>query len=76
MGNKQLPVHCGFPSSQLSPANMRKVELITGRRWRYILNDLPSRSTLNGYFCAWNRKGALDRLHNALYTKCSEAVGT
>ena len=49
--------------------------LSTGCQWRAIPKDLPPRSTVNHYFCRWQRDGTLDRLHHALYVLCREQVG-
>jgi len=59
-------------------ANVREVlngimyVLSTGCQWRYIPKDLPPRSTVYRYFCAWGWDGVLDRIHDALYEKCRE----
>jgi transposase len=44
----------------------------TGCQWRCIPKDLPSRSTVNGYFCLWGWDGTLENIHHALYVKCRE----
>jgi transposase len=49
--------------------------LSTGCQWRAIPKDLPSKSTVYGYFDLWTYDGALDRLHHALYVMCREAAG-
>ena len=49
--------------------------LSTGCQWRYIPKDLPPRSTVNGYFHLWSWDGTLERIHDALYTKCREQAG-
>src|ERR1700678_205251 len=46
--------------------------LSTGCQWRYIPQDLPPRSTVNGYFCQWGWDGTLEKMHHALYVKCRE----
>src|SRR5512135_2452189 len=46
--------------------------LSTGCQWRYLLKDLPARSTVNGYFCLWGWDGTLEKMHHALYVKCRE----
>ena len=46
--------------------------LSTGCQWRYLPKDLPARSTVNDYFCAWNHNGTLQRMHYALYVRCRE----
>jgi transposase len=46
--------------------------LSTGCQWRYIPKDLPSRSTVNGYFCRWGWDGTLQKIQHALYVKCRE----
>ena len=46
--------------------------LSTGCQWRYLPKDLPARSTVNDYFCAWNHNGTLQRMHHALYVRCRE----
>src|ERR1019366_5937906 len=48
--------------------------LSTGCQWRYVPKDLPPKSTLFGYFDLWNWDGTLDRIHDALYVKCREAM--
>jgi transposase len=35
--------------------------LSTGCQWRAIPHDLPSRGTVNHYFCRWQDDGTLDR---------------
>jgi len=47
----------------------------TGCHWASMPNDLPPRSTVNGYFRRWNHDGTLDRIHHALYVRCWEVVG-
>ena len=37
--------------------------------------DLPARSTVNGYFRLWTWDGTLDRIHHALYMRCREQAG-
>ena len=49
--------------------------LSTGCQWRYVPKDLPPRSTLFDYFDLWTWNGTLDRIHDALYVKCREAMG-
>jgi transposase len=49
--------------------------LSTGCQWRAIRKDLPSKSTVYGYFDLWTSDGALARLHHALYVMCREAAG-
>jgi transposase len=49
--------------------------LSTGCQWRSLPKDLPSRSTVNRYFCNWNHDRTLDRLHHALYVQCRDLVG-
>ena len=49
--------------------------LSTGCQWRATPRDLPPRSTLFGYFELWDYDGTLDRIHQALYVKCREALG-
>ncbi len=49
--------------------------LSTGCQWRYIPKDLPPRSTVNDYFHLWSWDGTLERIHDALYTKCREQAG-
>jgi len=46
--------------------------LSTGCQWRYVPKDLPARSTVNDYFCAWDHNGTLQRMHHALYVCCRE----
>lgn len=48
--------------------------LSTGCQWRAVPKDLPARSTLYDYFDRWSWDGTLDRVHDALYVKCREAV--
>ena len=48
--------------------------LSTGCQWRAIPKDLPPRSTVYDYFDLWSWDGTLDRIHDALYVKCREAV--
>ncbi len=48
--------------------------LSTGCQWRAVPKDLPPRSTLYDYFDGWSWDGTLDRIHDALYVKCREAV--
>jgi len=48
--------------------------LSTGCQWRYVPKDLPPKSTLFDYFDLWNWDGTLDRVHDALYVKCREAM--
>ena len=49
--------------------------LSTGVQWRYIPKDLPSRSTLHGYFQRWNDDGTLGTIHHTLYVACREKIG-
>src|SRR6476620_2287000 len=35
-------------------------------------DDLPPRSTVNGYFCRWGWDGTLEKIHHVLYVKCRE----
>ena len=49
--------------------------LSTGVQWRYIPKDLPSRSTLHGYFQRWNDDGTLGTIHHTLYVACREQIG-
>src|SRR3954452_14184665 len=44
--------------------------LSTGCQWRAIPKDLPPRSTVNHYFCRWERDGTLGGLHHARYVRC------
>jgi len=46
--------------------------LSTGCQWRAIPKDLPPRSTVYDYFDLWSWDGTLDRIHDALYTRCRE----
>lgn len=48
--------------------------LSTGCQWRAIAKDLPPRSTLYDYFDLWGWDGTLDRIHDALYAQCRQAV--
>ena len=36
---------------------------------------MPRRSTLDDYFDLWSYESTLDRVHEALYVKCSEQAG-
>jgi hypothetical protein len=47
---------------------IRRLERATGE-------DLPPRSTVNGYFCLWGWDGTLEKIHHALYVRCREQVG-
>ncbi|WP_247877694.1 IS5 family transposase [Brucella pituitosa] len=49
--------------------------LSTGCQWRAVPKDLPSRSTLFGYFDLWNWDGTLARIHEELYLKCRGSHG-
>jgi transposase len=49
--------------------------LSTGCPWRYILKDLPPKSTVYRYFCDWGYDGTLARIHDMLYAKCREQAG-
>src|SRR6516164_1241334 len=46
--------------------------LSTGCQWRAIPKDLPPRSTVYDYFDLWSWDGTLERIHDALYTRCRE----
>jgi len=46
--------------------------LSTGCQGRYVLKDLPPRSTLHGYLDRWSWDGTLARIHHALYVQCRE----
>jgi transposase len=48
--------------------------LSTGCQWRATAKDLPPRSTLYDYFDLWGWDGTLDRIHDALYAQCRQAV--
>ena len=49
--------------------------LSTGCQGRYVLKDLPPRSTLHGYLDRWSWDGTLARIHHALYVQCREQAG-
>jgi putative transposase len=49
--------------------------LSTGCQWRYVPKDLPPKSTLFAYFDLWTYHGVIDRIHQALYVQCREALG-
>ena len=49
--------------------------LSTGCQWRDVPKDLPPKSTLYRYFCAWGYDGVLDRIHHELYVRCREKAG-
>ncbi len=49
--------------------------LSTGCQWAYLPKDLPPSSTVYYYFDLWTYDGTLERLHQALYTKCREKIG-
>ena len=46
--------------------------LSTGCQWRAIPKHLPPRSTVYDYFDLWSWDGTLERIHEALYTRCRE----
>ena len=48
--------------------------LSTGCQWRYVPKDLPPKSTLFAYFDLWTYHGVIDRIHQALYVQCREAL--
>ena len=49
--------------------------LSTGCQWDSLPKDVPPRSTVNDYFCRWDRDGTLNRIHHALYVQCRELAG-
>ena len=48
--------------------------LSTGCQWRYVPKDLPSKTTLYGYFDLWTYHGVIDRIHHTLYLQCRERL--
>ena len=44
--------------------------LSTGCQWRYLPKDFPPQGTVRRYFDAWNWRGGLGRMHDALYEFC------
>jgi transposase len=49
--------------------------LTTGCQWRQLPKDFPPRSTVHDWFVRWHCRGALDRLHFALYQQARELAG-
>jgi transposase len=49
--------------------------LSTGCQWAALPKDLPPRSTVNDYLRRWDDDRTLDRIHQALYVQCREAIG-
>jgi transposase len=49
--------------------------LSTGCQWRYIPKDLPPKSTVHDYLTRWNYDGTIEKMHDALYMQCREAIG-
>jgi transposase len=49
--------------------------LSTGCQWRYIPKDLPPKSTVHDYLTRWNYDGTIEKIHDALYMQCREAIG-
>ena len=48
--------------------------LSTGCQWRYLLKDLPPKSTVHDYLTRWNYDGTIEQVHHVLYVQCREAV--
>ena len=49
--------------------------LSTGCQWRYLPKDFPPQGTVRRYFDAWNWRGGLGRMHDALYEFCRAQEG-
>jgi len=49
--------------------------LSSGCQWRYIPRDLPPRSTVHDYLTRWRDDGTIEKIHDALYVQCREAIG-
>ena len=49
--------------------------LSTGCQWRYLPKDLPPKSTVHDYLTRWNYDGTIEKIHDALYMQCREAIG-
>jgi transposase len=49
--------------------------LSTGCQWRYLPKDLPPKSTVHDYLTRWNYDGTIEKIHDALYLRCREAIG-
>jgi transposase len=37
--------------------------------------DLPPRSTVHDYLTRWRDDGTIEKIHDALYVQCREAIG-
>ena len=46
-----------------------------GHHWQAIPKDLPSKSTVWGYFFPWELEGTIARIHHALYFAVRERAG-
>ena len=49
--------------------------LSTGCQWQALPKDLPPKSTAHDYFILFDRDGALQRMHEALYLMAREQAG-
>ena len=49
--------------------------LSTGCQWRCLPKDFPPQGTVRRYFDAWNWRGGLGRMHDALYEFCRAQEG-
>ena len=49
--------------------------LSTGCQWRALPTDMPTRSTVYGYFDLWDYDSTLMRIHHALFVRCREQAG-
>jgi transposase len=49
--------------------------LATGCQWQALPKDLPPKNTAHFYFVQWDRHGALERVHEALYVAVRGAAG-
>jgi transposase len=47
----------------------------TGCQWRQMPKDFPPHSTVYNYYWEWCRYGTMDRIHDALFAACREAIG-
>lgn len=49
--------------------------LQTGCQWQMLPRDLPTRSTVCGYFRSWRDVGIWARVHDAVYRRCRDLEG-
>ena len=78
MGLSESRIPPGKRGGNRRTVNVREVVnglmyvLSTGCQRQAMRKDMPPRSTVYDYFDLWSWDGTLDRIHDALYTRCRE----